>query len=59
MSGAQFVSMSTACNLLGKHPATLRRWHKRGLLPNTKRTPAGQRLFLLADLRACLKGGRA
>lgn len=59
MSAAQFVTMSVACHLLGKHPATLRRWHKAGLLPNTKRTPSNQRMFLLSDLRACLKAGHA
>lgn len=59
MTEARFVSMAVACELIGKHPNTIRRWHADGLLPHTKRTPGGHRWFLLADLRAVLNGANA
>jgi excisionase family DNA binding protein len=49
MSDDLWVSLSEAAKLLGVHPATVRGWADRGLLPS-QRTPGGHRRFRRADL---------
>ncbi|WP_391484792.1 MerR family DNA-binding transcriptional regulator [Arthrobacter woluwensis] len=44
-----------AADLLGINERTLRRWEAAGRLPHTRRTPGGQRRFLLDDLREVTK----
>lgn len=58
MSG-QFVPIGQAAALVGYCVATLRRWDKAGLLPNTMRGPGGRRLILLDDLRKAISGGKS
>jgi excisionase family DNA binding protein len=48
------VPTGKACEILGVHPNTLRRWVKSGIIPATF-TEGGERRFLLADLREYLK----
>lgn len=54
-SGAGWVSLSEAARILGVHPATVRGWADRGLLPS-QRTPGGHRRFRRADLQQWLEG---
>jgi excisionase family DNA binding protein len=44
-----WVGLSEAAKILGVHPATVRSWADRGLLPS-QRTPGGHRRFRRADL---------
>jgi len=43
------VATGKACQILGVHPNTLRRWADTGQLPHI-RLPGGERRFLVADL---------
>ena len=52
------VATGKACEILGVHPNTLRRWVKLGIIPATI-TPGGERRFLIADLRDYLHKRRA
>jgi len=52
---SRFVSPAVAVDLLGVNERTLRRWDADGKLPHTRRTPGGQRRFLLDDLREATK----
>lgn len=44
------IPTGKACEILGVHPNTLRRWVKLGHIPAI-RTEGGERRFLLSDLR--------
>jgi len=46
-----YVNTRTACNQLGVHPNTLRRWDKEGKI-RTMRTPGGIRLYDLDSLES-------
>ena len=52
------VATGKACDMLGVHPNTLRRWVKEGHIDATL-TPTGQRRFLISDLKEVLKGKKA
>lgn len=52
-SSTEWVSLAEAAALLGAHPATVRSWADRGLLPS-QRTPGGHRRFRRADLEYVL-----
>lgn len=45
----EWVSLRTAAEILGVHPATVRNWSDKGELP-TRRTPGGHRRFNRDDL---------
>ena len=53
-----WVGLTEAAKLLGVHPATIRNWADRGLLPSQK-TPGGHRRFRRADLMQWQEGQRA
>lgn len=57
--GGQLLRMDQAAELVNLHPQTLRRYEREGRLPNTQRTPGGQRRFAEADLRKLLAGSNA
>lgn len=44
MNDIKYYTSRETSNLLGKHPNTLRRWHKEGIIEAVV-TPAGQRLY--------------
>lgn len=46
----RLVSLKEAAAFFNVHPATLRRWTQRGILPD-RRTPGGHRIFLESDLQ--------
>lgn len=48
------VPTGKACEILGCHPNSLRRWADTGKLPHI-RLPGGERRFLIADLKKFLK----
>lgn len=48
------IPMGKACEILGVHPNTLRRWVSNGVIPAI-RTEGGERRFLVSDLTAYLK----
>ena len=48
------IPTGKACEILGVHPNTLRRWVKEGHLPAV-RTPGGERRYLTSDIRAFMK----
>jgi excisionase family DNA binding protein len=50
-----WLSLTEACDLLGVHPTTLRRWVDGGDVPHF-RTPGGHRRFRTADLVAWMAG---
>ncbi len=50
-----WVGLSEAAKILGVHPATVRSWADRGLLPS-QRTPGGHRRFRRADVLGWLEG---
>jgi excisionase family DNA binding protein len=52
------IPTGKACEILGVHPNTLRRWVKSGIIPAI-RTDGGERRFLVADLRDYLKRNAA
>jgi excisionase family DNA binding protein len=52
------IPTGKACEILGVHPNTLRRWVKLGHIPAVT-TPGGERRFLLADLREYLEKQKA
>lgn len=52
---SRFVPSAVATDLLGVHRNTLLRWEAAGRLPHTRRTPGGQRRYLLDDLREATK----
>lgn len=56
MSPARFITITEAALMVGYSVVTLRRWDRRGLLPNTKRGPGGRRIILLSDLRDVING---
>jgi excisionase family DNA binding protein len=51
------VRTGKACEILGVHPNTLRRWADTGMLPFLRMPggPFGERRFLVADLKAFQK----
>lgn len=53
-----WVGLTEAAKLLGVHPATVRNWADRGLLPSQK-TPGGHRRFRRSDLVQWHEGQRA
>jgi len=53
-----WLSLTEACERLGVHPTTLRRWADAGSIP-CLRTPGGHRRFRAADLNAWLQGNQA
>jgi DNA-binding transcriptional MerR regulator len=55
----QLLRMDQAVTLVNLHPQTLRRYEREGKLPNTKRTPGGQRRFAESDLRRLMAGASA
>lgn len=48
------VATGKACEMLGVHPNTLRRWADTGKLPYI-RLPGGERRFLVSDIKAFQK----
>lgn len=48
------IPMGKACEMLGVHPNTVRRWVKDGHLPAV-RTIGGERRFLVSDISAFMK----
>lgn len=52
------IPTGKACEILGVHPNTLRRWVKLGIIPAVT-TPGGERRFLVEDLRDYLKENRS
>jgi excisionase family DNA binding protein len=48
------IPTGKACEILGVHPNTLRRWVKSGIIPAIT-TVGGERRFLVSDLKAYLK----
>ncbi len=55
LEGKQWLSLTEACELLGVHPTTLRRWADSGNMP-CFRTPGGHRRFRASDLVAWMEG---
>lgn len=51
----QWVGLAEAARLLGVHPATVRSWADRGLLPS-QRTAGGHRRFRRSDLEQWMEG---
>ena len=49
----RWLRVQEAADLLGVSASTMRRWAAQGKVP-CRRTPSGQRRFLLEDLRQCL-----
>ncbi|MBX3086680.1 MAG: helix-turn-helix domain-containing protein [Anaerolineae bacterium] len=54
-AASQWVGLAEAARLLGVHPATVRSWADRGLLPS-QRTAGGHRRFRRLDLEQWLEG---
>ena len=54
MSTKRWLSLREAATLLGVHPATLRQWADRGIIP-ALRTPGGHRRFAREDIEAFLR----
>ncbi|MBX3064900.1 MAG: helix-turn-helix domain-containing protein [Anaerolineae bacterium] len=53
-----WVGLAEAARILGVHPATVRSWADRGLLPS-QRTPGGHRRFRRSDLEGWIEGQNA
>ena len=54
-AASQWVGLAEAARLLGVHPATVRSWADRGLLPS-QRTAGGHRRFRRLDLEQWMEG---
>ena len=51
------ITPGKACEMLGVHPNTLRRWADTGKLPHI-RLPGGERRYLLSDIKAFQEGNK-